>query len=291
MHLRPRLASGQIAELLAVHHRDALSTSCVGPTAADQRGRAVQPSHRCQWQRRPQQGARLSHESATTRAQHAVDLRDRRVPLAEHGEESRDHDGVNGAIGKRQRTDVRPAEEALPQIACRRRMPRPPELRFGLIDAHHPQAAEALGEATGIEPGPAAQLYDQDAIGRWTSRPERFTDPLRVIAEEMLAAERVDLGVALEETGMPAQQGLYGRCLASPLKRCHLPDVCPGNSHASTVAVTTWMPVAPSGTTGREVAICTMPCRSVARTPRRWSPAAVGTQSKLHSAQESWDPG
>ena len=156
--------------------------------------------------RKPEVGSAMKQRPPGRRTR--KDLADDAFLVGHDEEEAGDDDGVNGACGIRKGVGVRVLEAAVGQAELAGAGLSAFDEVVGEIDARGANAGEFFGEAAGVKAGAAAELKQMRAgVGRLI-RKERLHDLRGVIAEEVLAAERVEPRTSFEETirlrGCPA---------------------------------------------------------------------------------------
>lgn len=221
------------------------------------RGRAVKQPQRYRRQRGPQAGPWFSNETTPAGSQSTVDLCQCASGIAQHHEQARGDRRVDRFVGEGQPHGIAELESAVGDADLARMVTRASQLAQRKVNADCSQARMSLGKPSGVGARSATDIDQKRALIRPPTSPQTRIDAVRVVSKAVLPHE------GIEPVG-PVEEACPGavRVGASTFQLdigCHDPQ-------ATTVAVTTWRPVAPCGAVPRSSDVWRFPSPSIART-------------------------
>ncbi len=159
--------------------------------------------------------AGLGHDTSATRAKNPVNLGERPSRIIEHEQQPSGDHGVHAGVRPFEGLHVRQLESTVVQAERLGACPRSTQLRLGPVDPHRTERAKSTSEPARVEPRPATELQENRLVEGRPPGPQESGDPLGIVAEEVLPAERVQPPETVEEAvGGGLRQALPGAPLA-----------------------------------------------------------------------------
>jgi hypothetical protein len=204
----PGLGVDEVLEVSAGHD---VSLVRLAETAGRGIGELREDPHATEGNTRPEAGCGFGDKTSATGAKHAKDLAHDGFAVRNDKEEARDDNGVDVAEVGRKRVGIAAAEIAVEQAAPRRSALGAKKKIFREVYAGGLQLRIFVGEAAGVEAGPAANFENMGAWGWAIGGKQRLSDLSGVIAEEILAAESVKPRTSFKEALWLMDKGFAGQ--------------------------------------------------------------------------------